>query len=131
MFTEGSDAVLICRASGTGTPIDSIVWSVDGTPVNELLEHIDINVVGVGQSELEFSPIQFSDVGTYKCEASNGVGQDSAEVTITVNGEPRSQYIEGFTTGSGYSWPVPLTYKLITCACFGCSIELSKLCLYL
>ena len=115
MFTEGSDAVLTCTASGT--PIDSIVWSVDGTPVNKSLEHIDINVVGVGQSELEFRPIQLSDAGTYKCEVSNDVGQDSAEVNITVNGEPRPQYIEGFTTGSGYSWPVPLTYKLTTCTC--------------
>ena len=68
---EGQDLTLSCNA--TGDPQPNITWTRDGVPNSEfkVLEH-DLRLVDVKRR----------DVGSYRCTASNGYGENASEINI-------------------------------------------------
>jgi len=87
-----------------GRPNPEICWYHNGTQVyNDRTHKIVINQDGV--SSLIFQPVSLSDAGSYRCVASNGGGEESFEVTVTVKRKwrlllcpaPSSQYAEALS----------------------------------
>ena len=62
---------LTCNASGE--PLPNITWAKDGIPVDKF------NVIGY---QLHLMNVKREDVGSYRCTASNGYGDDAASVSI-------------------------------------------------
>ncbi|XP_022805173.1 uncharacterized protein LOC111342364 isoform X2 [Stylophora pistillata] len=70
-LTIGENYTLTCNASGD--PFPNITWTKDGTPAEEF------NVTGY---KLHFINVELKDVGSYRCTASNGYGDDATSVSI-------------------------------------------------
>ncbi|KAE8753139.1 hypothetical protein FOCC_FOCC000062 [Frankliniella occidentalis] len=76
---EGERLKLHCQVKGYPTP--SVVWSVDGMPVNESDARIRFENDGkVARAFLIIDNVQLSDRKTYTCKASNIANQDSTGV---------------------------------------------------
>jgi len=72
-----------------GRPNPEIRWFHNGQPVHSDKTHkIVINQDGV--NSLIFHPVSLSDSGSYRCVASNGGGDDSFEVSVSVTRKWRS-----------------------------------------
>lgn len=66
-----------------GRPNPEICWYHNGKQVyNDRTHKIVINQDGV--NSLIFQPVSLSDSGSYRCVASNGGGEDSFEVSVSV-----------------------------------------------
>ena len=87
-FTEGDTVVLACSA--TGLPRPSIQWYKDGVLLmNESLtsiytEEFENNGLLFTTSILELCSVGGDDVGTYSCQATNNIGNDSVEFEVQV-----------------------------------------------
>ncbi|XP_066504328.1 vascular cell adhesion protein 1b [Hoplias malabaricus] len=79
----GSALALSCKAEGRPEPDFSwMFFRADGQRVR------------VAETwELSLTNVSFSDAGTYECEASNGVGKETATVVVTVHGPPTNTVI--------------------------------------
>ena len=71
LLTLGQNHALTCNASGE--PLPNITWTKDGIPVDKF------NVIGY---QLHLMNVKREDVGSYRCTASNGYGDDAASVSI-------------------------------------------------
>ena len=71
LLTLGKNHALTCNASGE--PLPNITWTKDGIPVDKF------NVIGY---QLHLMNVKREDVGSYRCTASNGYGDDAASVSI-------------------------------------------------
>lgn len=74
----GSYVVMECEATGQPTP--TIMWKVNGQPVDSSSRMF----FGNQNTELHIEQIKESDEGTYVCVAENSIGSTEAEATITV-----------------------------------------------
>ena len=70
-LTIGKNYTLTCNASGD--PLPKITWTKDGIPAEEF------NVTG---HKLHLTNVKLKDVGSYRCTASNGYGEDASSVSI-------------------------------------------------
>ena len=70
-LTIGKNYTLTCNASGD--PLPKITWTKDGIPAGEF------NVTGY---KLHLTEVKLKDVGSYRCTASNGYGEDASSVSI-------------------------------------------------
>ncbi|XP_067030323.1 fibroblast growth factor receptor 3-like [Acropora muricata] len=68
---EGQDLTLSCNA--TGDPQPNITWTRDGVPNSEF------KVLG---QDLRLVDVKRRDVGSYRCTASNGYGENASEISI-------------------------------------------------
>ena len=71
LLTLGQNHALTCNASGE--PLPNITWTKDGIPVDKF------NVIGY---QLHLMNVKREDVGSYRCTASNGYGDDATSVSI-------------------------------------------------
>lgn len=69
----GENITLSCNA--TGDPLPKISWTKDGIPHNQF------NTSG---STLRLVNIQEKEIGSYRCTASNGYGQDASVVNKVI-----------------------------------------------
>ena len=87
-FTEGDTVALACTA--TGRPYPTIQWYKDGVLLtNESLttiynEEVEQNGLLFTTSILEVCSVGADDRGSYRCVASNSVGNDSFDFDIQV-----------------------------------------------
>ena len=86
---EGDTASFTCQA--TGQPVPNITWYFNGAPVDEAntmkytISMMSLNTTV--SNTLTIINVQSSDVGTYMCNATNGVSSDTSSGVLTVNGE--------------------------------------------
>ncbi|XP_020390767.1 vascular cell adhesion protein 1-like [Rhincodon typus] len=80
---EGQDLQLICTAESK--PPASFVWS-------KLLAQ-GWSIIARNESTLQLPRAQLTDSGTYRCEASNGLGQEARQLEIHVLAEPRDTHL--------------------------------------
>ncbi|XP_027039465.1 brother of CDO-like, partial [Pocillopora damicornis] len=71
LLTLGKNHALTCNASGE--PLPNITWAKDGIPVDKF------NVIGY---HFHLMNVKREDVGSYRCTASNGYGDDATSVSI-------------------------------------------------
>ncbi|CAH3166108.1 unnamed protein product, partial [Pocillopora meandrina] len=71
LLTLGQNHTLTCNASGESLP--NITWTKDGIPVDKF------NVIGY---HFHLMNVKREDVGSYRCTASNGYGDDATSVSI-------------------------------------------------
>ena len=74
---EGSRVSFSCQS--VGFPKPDISWYKDNQRMNSRYFNKE-------KGEITFSSVQFSDRGSYKCEARNFFGVDSATVEVAVEG---------------------------------------------
>ncbi|MBN3275213.1 CADM2 protein, partial [Polyodon spathula] len=74
---EGHYLTLVCDFNGNPIP-EPVIWTKDGG------ELPDPNRMTVNGRELTIAFLNKTDNGTYRCEASNSIGQDSAEYPLFV-----------------------------------------------
>jgi hypothetical protein len=96
-YTIDESATMVAVCVGTGFPLPSISWSLDGSPLEnnsrvsvyeELIVESGITFV---QSFLEVCSVGFMDAGLYQCTVANRLVNASSNFTLTVNtvgGEP-------------------------------------------
>ena len=88
---EGNTASFTCQATGEPTP--TISWYFNDTSVsnNTNMNKYEVSVTEVNvttiSSTLAIMNVQSSDVGTYTCNATNVVSNDTSSGVLTVNGE--------------------------------------------
>ncbi|XP_015747778.1 PREDICTED: uncharacterized protein LOC107327537 [Acropora digitifera] len=68
---EGQDLTLSCNA--TGDPQPNIIWTRDGVPNSQFK---------VFEHDLRLVDVKRRDVGSYRCTASNGYGENASEISI-------------------------------------------------
>ena len=91
-ITEGSNGSITCTA--TGYPVPTVVWqNSDGSSLsnNRLVSGSPVNMssTGVGNEtsvsvELMLIGAMRVDTGMYRCSATNSVGDDTSNISITV-----------------------------------------------
>ena len=84
---EGDTASFTCQADGE--PLPTINWYFNGDLLVIGMEHM-ISVSSnttTNSSTLTIMNVQSSDVGTYTCNATNVVSNDTSSGVLTVNGE--------------------------------------------
>ena len=87
---EGDTASFTCQA--TGEPVPTISWYFNGASVNEsntikyAISMMPLNATTINNT-LTIMNVQSSDVGTYTCNATNVVSNDTSSGVLTVNGE--------------------------------------------
>ena len=85
---EGDTFSLTCQA--TGRPIPSIRWYFNGIPManttDYVISEISLNPTTTN-STLTVICAQKSDMGTYRCDASNVVSTSSSSTTLIVHGK--------------------------------------------
>ncbi|XP_031751706.1 cell adhesion molecule 2 isoform X1 [Xenopus tropicalis] len=79
---EGQPLILICESKGKPLP-EPVLWTKDG---GELPDPERMTVNG---RELTISFLNKTDNGTYRCEATNSIGQSSAEYVLIINDVPK------------------------------------------
>uniref|UniRef100_A0A915Q578 non-specific serine/threonine protein kinase n=1 Tax=Setaria digitata TaxID=48799 RepID=A0A915Q578_9BILA len=72
---------LICNVQGN--PVPKISWFKDGLPIDVDRTHLTYRS---GVCTMELFSSRVDDAGTYRCEATNSLGTDYTECTITVQG---------------------------------------------
>ena len=77
--TQGNPLSLDCNPIGQPSP--SVTWYKDNV---QLVPNSRISIDG--EDRLVFSSVISADGGSYRCEASNSAGMDSATTTLTVLG---------------------------------------------
>uniref|UniRef100_A0A6I8PN55 Cell adhesion molecule 2 n=1 Tax=Xenopus tropicalis TaxID=8364 RepID=A0A6I8PN55_XENTR len=82
---EGQPLILICESKGKPLP-EPVLWTKDG---GELPDPERMTVNG---RELTISFLNKTDNGTYRCEATNSIGQSSAEYVLIINDIPRPNF---------------------------------------
>ncbi|XP_041439302.1 cell adhesion molecule 2-like isoform X2 [Xenopus laevis] len=75
---EGQPLILTCESKGKPLP-EPVLWTKDG---GELPDPERMTVNG---RELTISFLNKTDNGTYRCEATNSIGQSSAEYVLIIN----------------------------------------------
>ena len=86
---EGNTASFTCQANGEPVPI--ISWYFSGTSVDEAntmkytISMMSLNTII--NSILMIMNVQSSDAGSYTCNATNVVSNDTSSGILTVNGE--------------------------------------------
>ena len=87
---EGDTASFTCQA--TGEPVPTISWYFNGAPVDEAntmkytISMMSLNTTTINNT-LTIMSVESSDVGTYTCNATNVVSNDTSSGVLTVNGE--------------------------------------------
>ena len=81
---EGNMVTLICNA--TGDPVPDQTWSRNG---NELMSSGRYQISADGRVLTVRGVIEAQDEGVFTCHASSMAGNDSATVTLSVQGTPR------------------------------------------
>ena len=85
---EGDTTSFTCQV--TGEPVPTISWYFNGDLLVNGTEHMIstmlLNTTTIN-STLKIMNVQSSDVGTYKCNATNVVSNDTSSGVLTVNGE--------------------------------------------
>ena len=87
---ETYPVMLTCQA--TGEPVPNISWYFNGVMINVSdtskyrIESRSINTTAI-EGRLEVFNATSSDVGTYVCIATNGLGSDRSVGVLTVNGK--------------------------------------------
>ncbi|XP_018101481.2 cell adhesion molecule 2 isoform X2 [Xenopus laevis] len=79
---EGQPLILTCESKGKPLP-EPVLWTKDG---GELPDPERMTVNG---RELTISFLNKTDNGTYRCEATNSIGQSSAEYVLIINDVPK------------------------------------------
>ena len=88
---EGGGSSFTCQA--TGEPVPTISWYFNGIPISNDtdVDKYDISETSVDtttiNSILTIMSMESSDVGTYTCNATNVVSNDTSSGVLTVNGE--------------------------------------------
>ncbi|KAM8974929.1 cell adhesion molecule 2 [Pelodytes ibericus] len=104
---EGQQLTLTCESRGKPLP-EPVLWTKDGGELPDL-ERMVVN----GQ-ELIITILNKTDNGTYRCEASNSIGQSSAEYVLIIRDVPNTLFsttiIPLFTTAT-----VTSTVAITTC----------------
>ncbi|XP_026519877.1 cell adhesion molecule 2 isoform X1 [Pseudonaja textilis] len=75
---EGLSITLICESKGKPLP-DPVLWTKDGG------ELPDPERMVVNGRELHINPLNRTDNGTYRCEAENSIGLNSAEYVLIIH----------------------------------------------
>ena len=87
---EGDTSSFTCQA--TGEPVPTITWYFSGAPVDEvntmkyMISMTPLNTTTISNT-LTIMNVESSDVGTYTCNATNGVSSVTSSRVLTVNGE--------------------------------------------
>ena len=87
---EEQSVSFTCQA--TGIPVPTIRWYFNGTPVDVTntmkytISEMSVNSTTIS-STLTIMSVESSDVGTYTCNATNVVSNDTSSGVLTVNGE--------------------------------------------
>ncbi|CAH0547883.1 unnamed protein product [Brassicogethes aeneus] len=81
--TPGNHEVTL-RCEATGFPQPTISWSKNRVRLSPSSKH---NILNDGR--LIIRPVEDSDYGTYRCDASNYNGRESAEADVIINVSPR------------------------------------------
>ena len=84
--TQGNALSLDCNPSGQPSP--NVTWYKDDV---QLVPSSRISIDG--ENRLVFSSVILTDGGSYRCEASNSAGMDSANTTLTVLGRCTYTYM--------------------------------------
>ncbi|XP_075450113.1 cell adhesion molecule 2 isoform X2 [Ascaphus truei] len=104
---EGQPLILTCESKGKPLP-EPVLWTKDGG------ELPDPERMVINGRELTISFLNKTDNGTYRCEASNAIGQSSAEYILIINDVPNTLFpttiIPFFTTAT-----VTTTVTITTC----------------
>ena len=85
---EGSTMMAVCV--GTGFPLPSISWTVDGftlennSRINIIEEVIEEGGTTFVQSILEVCSVSLLDAGLYQCTIANRIVNDSSDFNLTV-----------------------------------------------
>ena len=86
--TEGGNASLTCQA--TGEPVPTISWYFNDTLLTDGTKYTtsetSVNTTTIS-STLTIMSVQSSDVGTYTCNATNVLSNDTSSGVLIVNGE--------------------------------------------
>jgi len=83
---EGGIANFACQA--TGQPVPTFSWYFNDVPVNVTnTVKYEVFTNSPGQSDIRIKNVQSSDVGTYRCNATNFVSSSTSPGVLTVNGE--------------------------------------------
>ena len=80
----GSPLTLTCTSSGS--PPDTFIWMKDGVPISHSTSITAVNyanITAVFNTNYTISNFSTSDIGTYTCNVSNPIGNDSR----TINGK--------------------------------------------
>ena len=89
-LNQGDTASFTCVV--TGEPIPTISWYFNGILVNEIntmkyaISMISLNTTTI-HNTLRIMNVEFSDVGTYNCNATNVISSVTSSAVLTVNGE--------------------------------------------
>jgi len=73
-------------------PIPSITWYFNGAPVEKnntmkyMISEMSLNLIAKSNA-LTVRNVEFSDNGTYTCEAANFASSDTSSGVLTVNGK--------------------------------------------
>ena len=90
-YTIDESATMVAVCVGTGFPVPSILWSLDGSPLEnnsrvsiyeEVMVESGITFV---QSFLEVCSVGFMDAGLYQCTVANRLVNASSNFTLTIN----------------------------------------------
>ena len=86
---EGFIASFTCQADGE--PLPTISWYFNDAPLDEsnTAKYMIANrtIPNANMNILNIMSVESSDVGTYKCNATNVVSSDTSSGVLTVNGE--------------------------------------------
>ena len=87
---QGDTASFTCQV--TGKPVPTISWYFNGISVDEAITmKYTISVMSLNtttiRNTLRIMNVEFSDVGTYTCNATNVVSSVTSSAVLTVNGE--------------------------------------------
>lgn len=86
----GQDVSIFCP--NRGTPLPLVTWSKDGVAVELMPGRVElIN----DRQELRISTARLDDGGSYMCEVSNSIGNDSYTLELEVQGEPLLRALGG------------------------------------
>ena len=84
---EGVSASFTCQATGGPTP--TISWYFNNTLLTDEVKYTisEASSSTIISSTLTIMSVESSDVGTYTCNATNVVSNDTSSGVLTVNGE--------------------------------------------